>query len=64
MPYREDGQANQHQDQKQRDSGATFIFKGFGKDDIFLRACIVMMFKTIAVKSKKVLKEQVATSVE
>ena len=40
------------------------VFKGFGNDDIFLRACIVMMFKTNAVKSKKALKKQLATKVE
>ena len=41
------------------------VFKGFGNDDIFLiRACIVMMFKNNAVKSKKALKKQLATRVE
>ena len=40
------------------------VFKGFGNDDIFLRACTVMMFKTMAVKSKKALKKQLATRVE
>ena len=40
------------------------VFNGFGNDDIFLGAGIVMMFKTKAVKSKKALKKQLATSVE
>ena len=62
MQYREDGQANQHQDQKQRDSGAMFL-KALEKM-IFFLGLVVMMFEIIAVKSKKALKEQVATSVE
>ena len=40
------------------------VFNGFGNDDIFLGAGIVMMFKTKAVKSKKALNKQLATSVE
>ena len=40
------------------------VFKVLGNDDVFLSACIVMMFNAMAVKNKKTLKMQLVTSVE
>ena len=40
------------------------VFKVFDNDEVFLSACIVMMFKTMAVEDKKVLKTQLMTRVE
>ena len=39
-------------------------FKVFDNDEVFLSACIVMMFKTMAVEDKKALKTQVMIRVE
>ena len=36
--------------------------KVLGNDDVFLSACIVMMFNTMAVKDKKALKKQLITT--
>ena len=40
------------------------VFKVLGNDDVFLSACIVMMFNTMVVKHKKALKTQLITSVK
>ena len=34
------------------------VFRGFGNDEVFLRACIVMPFKMTAVTARKALKTQ------
>ena len=39
-------------------------FKILGNDDVFLIACIVMIFNTMVVKQKKALKTQLTTSVK
>ena len=40
------------------------VFKVLGNDDVFLSACIVMMFNTMVVKHKKALKTQLTTIIE
>ena len=40
------------------------VSKGLGNDDVFLSACIVMVFNTMVVKHKKGLKMQLTTSVK
>ena len=58
---REVGQANQHQDQRQRPR--TNVFKVFDNDLVFLSACIVITFNAIVVEDKKALMAQLATRV-
>ena len=40
------------------------VSKGLGNDDVFLSACIVIVFNTMVVKHKKALKMQLTTSVK
>ena len=40
------------------------VSKGLGNDDVFLSACIVMVFNTMVVKHKKGLKMHLTTSVK
>ena len=40
------------------------VSKGLGNDDVFLSACIVMIFNMMVVKHKKALKTQLTTSVK
>ena len=40
------------------------VFKVLGNEDVFLIACIVMMFNMMVVKDKKALKTQLTSSVK
>ena len=58
------GLVSPHPDQTQPGLEAMFLKSQLGNDDVFLSACIVMMFNTIVVKHKKALKTQLTTSVK